>query len=81
MEFKDLPKPAWEFNCFLNLIIEDTIGKLPDTFTPTYIRCHKKGCHGSISSKVDVAEEMIQWKCSICPTSGSITHIFEEPAK
>ena len=81
MEFKNLPKSARDFHCFLDLIIEDAIEKLPDTFTPTFIRCHKKGCQGNISSKIDSEEDSIYWKCSVCPTSGTITNIFGESSK
>lgn len=64
------------FPVFLDLIIEDTLQNLPDDFTPTYIRCHKKGCHGIISSKIDLDEDTIHWKCSTCQTGGTFTNTF-----
>jgi hypothetical protein len=75
--FKKLPKSAREFSCFLDLIIEDTLKNLPDNFTPTYICCNKRGCHGIISTKIDFDEDTIQWECSACPTGGTITNLFE----
>ena len=78
-DFKKLPKSAREFTCFLDLIIEDTLKNLPDNFTPTYIRCNKRGCHGIISTKIDFDEDAIEWKCSVCPTGGTITNLFENP--
>ena len=73
-DFSKLPKPAREFSCFLDLIIEDTLQNLPNNFTPTYIRCHKKGCHGIISTRIDFGENTIHWKCSACPTGGVVTN-------
>ena len=78
-DFKKLPKSTREFSCFLDLIIEDTLKNLPDNFTPTYIRCNKRGCYGIISTKIDFDEDTIQWKCSACPTGGTITNLFENP--
>ena len=79
IDFKKLPKPAREFTCFLNLIIEETLTTFPINFALTYIRCHKKGCHGNISSKFDPDEDAIHWRCNVCPTGGIITNILEKP--
>lgn len=76
--FSKLPKSTREFSSFLNLILTDALETLPDSFTLTYIRCHKKGCHGTISSKIDLAEDILHWKCSVCSTSGTITNAFGE---
>jgi len=74
--FRKLPKAVREFNSFLDLIIDETFMKLPGEFTPTWIRCHKKGCEGAVSTKIDFDEDTIHWKCSTCPTSGNITNIY-----
>jgi hypothetical protein len=70
--FNQLNKTTREFTGFLNLIIEETIKKLPDEFTPTNIKCHKKGCDGIISIRFDFESEEILWKCSDCDAGGNI---------
>lgn len=70
--FKKLHKTTREFTSFLDLVIDETLQKHPIDFTTTYIRCHKKGCHGIISSMFDFGKSEIHWKCSDCETGGNI---------
>ena len=70
--FNQLNKTTREFTSFLNLIIEETLQKLPIEYTPTYIRCHNKVCHGIISTMFDFDSDEILWKCSDCDTGGNI---------
>lgn len=75
--FKKLPKAAREFESFLNLVIEEALNNLSEEPIPSYIRCHKKGCYGIISVNYNLEEDMVHWKCSDCPTGGTISHIFD----
>ena len=74
-ELNPIPKEAREISAFFSLIIDETMEKLPSTLTPTGIRCFKKRCTGIISSKVDLNNNEIYWKCSKCRNNGTITGI------
>jgi hypothetical protein len=79
--FNQLHKTTREFTSFLNLIIEETLQKLPADFTPTYIRCHKEGCKGIISTMVDFGNDEICWKCSDCESGGNIKNTIGSDQK
>ena len=70
-----IPKPAREISAFFSLIIDETLERLPYTFTSTGIRCFRKGCTGIISSEFDIEKNEIHWKCSKCRYNGNITGI------
>lgn len=74
---KQLPKRTREISAFFSLIIDETIEKLPTTFTSTGIRCFKRKCTGIISSEIDFDKNEIHWQCSLCRNSGTITGIFK----
>jgi hypothetical protein len=70
---KNIPKKAREISAFFSLVIDETFEKLPTELTPTTIRCFRKGCFGIISSAIDLDKNEINWKCSECMNSGTIT--------
>ena len=53
---KHIPKQAREISAFFSLLVDETMKTIPDTLTPTWIRCFGKGCTGTISSSVDLDE-------------------------
>lgn len=70
---KPLPKEAREISAFFSLLLEETMKTMPPTFTPTWIRCFRKGCTGLISTKVDLDNNELHWKCSKCKNGGTLT--------
>jgi len=69
---KPVPKQAREISAFFSLLVEETMKTMPDTLTPTWIRCFRKGCKGTISSSVDLDEDKLFWECSDCKYSGTL---------
>jgi len=69
---KPVPKQAREISAFFSLLVEETMKTMPDTLTPTWIRCFRKGCTGTISTKVDLDEDKLFWECSDCKYSGTL---------
>ena len=69
---KSVPKQAREISAFFSLLTEETMKKMPSELTPTWIRCFRKGCTGTISSAVDLDENKLFWKCSECKYSGTL---------
>ena len=67
-----LPKQAREISAFFSLLVDETMKTMPDTLTPTYLRCFRKGCAGTISSSVDLDENKLFWECSKCKYSGTL---------
>jgi len=72
-----IPKPAREISAFFSLIIDETLEQLSADFASTGIRCFRKGCLGIISTKIDFERNEIQWKCSDCGNSGTLTGIYK----
>ncbi len=70
---KQVPKEAREISAFFSLLVEETMKTIPDELTPTWIRCFRKGCTGIISTKVDLDDNELHWKCSKCKYSGTLT--------
>lgn len=70
---KPIPKEAREISAFFSLLVEETMKTMPDTLTPTWIRCFRKGCTGIISSEINFEKNEIYWECSKCRNSGTIT--------
>ena len=69
---KKIPKQAREISAFFSLLVDETMKTMPDTLTPTYLRCFRKGCTGTISSSVDLDENKLFWECSECKYSGTL---------
>ena len=78
IRWEDLPKVTREFTCFLNLVMDETIESGTDQFAPTYIRCFGKKCHGIIETSIDYELNQINWRCTSCNKSGTISKIFGE---
>ncbi|GAP68716.1 hypothetical protein BA6E_104164 [Bacteroidales bacterium 6E] len=76
INWEDLPKATREFTCFLDLVIDETLELGTEEFTPTYIRCFGKKCHGIIETSINLSEESINWRCTYCDKSGTITKLF-----
>ena len=76
-KWEDLPKQTREFTSFLDLIIDETIESFNTEFTPTYIRCFKKKCQGTIETRMAENLEDVLWRCTRCPASGTITGVFD----
>ena len=70
---KKIPKEAREMSAFFSLLVDETMKTMPDELTPTWIRCFRKGCTGTISSAVDLDENKLFWECSNCKYSGTLT--------
>jgi hypothetical protein len=69
---KPVPKAAIEISAFFSLLVDETMKTMPDTLTPTWIRCFRKGCTGTISSAVDLDDNKLFWECSKCKYSGTL---------
>ena len=76
INWEDLPKATREFTCFLDLVIDETLESGNKEFAPTYIRCFGKKCHGIIETSINLNEESINWRCTSCNKSGTISKIF-----
>lgn len=76
--WEKLPKKTREWTSFLNLIIDETMEHMNEVFTPTWIRCFEKKCHGSIKTKMDAHVDTVHWQCNQCPWGGTIRNIFGE---
>ena len=70
---KPIPKQAREISAFFSLLAEETMKTIPSELTPTWIRCFRKGCSGTISSSVDLDRSELQWKCSEFRYGGTLT--------
>lgn len=70
---KPVPKEAREMSAFFSLLVEETMKTMPSTLTSTWVRCFRKGCTGIISTKVDLDNNELYWKCSKCKYGGTLT--------
>lgn len=74
----DIPGPARRFAEFLWTIIEEVSLSLPLDWEDTGTRCRRRPgrrpCPGTIHARIETADSpVIQWKCSHCSDSGTIT--------
>jgi hypothetical protein len=69
---KLIPKQAREISAFFSLLVDETMIDMPDSLTPTWIRCFRKGCTGTISNSVDLDDNKLFWECSECKYSGTL---------
>jgi hypothetical protein len=65
-------KSARELANFHALVVDETMIDMPDSLTPTWIGCFRKGCTGTISSSVDLDDNKLFWECSECKYSGTL---------
>ena len=71
-EIDYMPAPAKKLASFLVLIIDNTTSTGSINYDDTGIRCRKRGCHGSILSRLAEGAEEILWQCPICGHNGII---------
>ena len=69
---KPIPKEAREISAFFSLLVEETMETMPSTLTPTWVRCFRKGCTGTISSAVDLDDNKLYRECSKCKYGGTL---------
>ncbi len=71
-EIVGTPLPARRLACFLALIIESTTSARSADYEDTGIRCRKRGCRGSILSRLIEDTGEIGWCCPACGHNGLI---------
>lgn len=78
VRWEHLPKETREITSFFNLVIDEAIESMNEEFTPSYIRCFGKKCHGTIETAISYDLDEIYWRCTSCPKAGVIKNIFGE---
>ena len=66
------PLPARKLACFLALIIDSTTSTRSVDCQDTGVRCRKRGCQGSIVSRLVEGAGTICWYCPACGHNGVI---------
>lgn len=70
-----MPKQARELAAFFSMVIEAASSRFPQQkMVQSELRCFQKGCHGNISTVLLDEDAVINWQCSDCDNSGTISN-------
>ena len=70
-----MPKEAIMMSKFVHGVVEAATTRFPhEKIVLTELRCFEKGCRGSITSILMEEDGEINWQCSDCDCSGTITN-------